>query len=413
MSDFLNELISSSSRQYSARFGGRPEWIVAAPGRVNLIGEHIDYNDGFVLPMAIDRYCVIAASPAASDTARIFSLSADDEVAISLTAPRRHAVRGHWSNYVTGVVSGCCQVPAMRPGGFTAVVASEVPLGGGLSSSASLEVAMATLIEAMTGATLDPKAKALLCQRAEHEFAGVPCGIMDQFASVMCRADHLMLLDCSSQRIDQIPFVDPDVTVLIINSNVKHELVGSEYGERRQQCDRASRALGVASLRNATLDQLESNRERLSKIEYRRARHAIGEIARTYDAANAAKDCDWPRLGELMHASHESLRDDYEVSCRELDLLVELAQEIGMDGGVFGSRMTGGGFGGCTVSLVQATKVAQVAEYITENYQSITDIAPKVLTSRPSRGAHVVKSEPAGMFHRHHLRPDAKTVVRP
>jgi galactokinase len=413
MSDFLNDLISTSSRQYSARFGGRPEWIVAAPGRVNLIGEHIDYNDGFVLPMAIDRYCVIAASQTASDTARIYSLSADDEIEISLSSPRRHSTPGHWSNYVAGVVSGCCEAPAMRPDGFTAVVASEVPLGGGLSSSASLEVAMATLVEAMTGATLDPKDKALLCQRAEHEYAGVPCGIMDQFASVMCRVDHLMLLDCSSQRIEHIPFVDPDVTVLIINSNVKHELVGSEYGERRQQCDRAARALGVASLRGATLDHLESNREQLSNIEYRRARHAISEIRRTFDAANAAKDCDWPCVGELMLASHRSLRDDYEVSCLELDLLVDLAQEIGIDGGVYGSRMTGGGFGGCTVSLVQATKVQQVAEYISEKYRNVTDIAPKVLTSRPSRGAHVVKSEPNGLFRRRHLRSDAATVVRP
>jgi galactokinase len=301
----------------------------------------------------------------------------------------------------------------MRPSGFRAVVASEVPLGGGLSSSASLEVAMATLIEVMTGATLEPKAKALLCQRAEHEFAGVPCGIMDQFASVMCCADHLMLLDCSTQRIDQIPFVDPDVTVLIVNSNVKHELADSEYGARREQCNRVAHALGVSSLRNATLEQLESNRQRLPDVEYRRARHAIGEIRRTCDAASAAKARDWTRVGELMLASHESLRDDYEVSCRELDLLVGLAQEIGTNGGVFGSRMTGGGFGGCTVSLVRADKVKHVVEYISEHYENLTDIAPKVLTTRPSRGAHVVKSEPTGRFHRGHVRSDVTTVARP
>jgi galactokinase len=365
---------------------------VGAPGRVNLIGEHIDYNDGFVLPMGIDRYCVIAAGPAAGESARIYSTSTGEEVTIHLAAPRRHSARGHWSNYVTGVVSGYCQIEEMRPDAFNALVASSVPIGGGLSSSASLEVAVATLIESMTGMSLAPKSKALLCQRAEHEFAGVPCGIMDQFASVMCEADHLMLLDCLSQTIEQIPFADPDVSVLIINSNVKHELVGSEYAERRRQCETAARALGVASLRNATLDQLEGNRKEIGSVEFRRARHAIGEIARTRDAASATKDGNWQQVGELMQASHESLRDDYEVSCPELDLLVELAQDIGVEGGIFGSRMTGGGFGGCTVSLVKASKIDDVAQAITERYQHKTKVVPKVMTSRPARGAHVVKS---------------------
>jgi galactokinase len=387
----LDQLIAASSQQYSARFGGSPKWIVSAPGRVNLIGEHIDYNDGFVLPMGIDRYCVIAAGPTAGKAARIYSTNTDDEVTISLADPKRHVAAGHWSNYVAGVIWGCCQVPDMRPGGFNALVTSTVPIGGGLSSSASLEVAIATLVEAMTDVALDPKSKALLCQKAEHEFAGVPCGIMDQFASVMCQVDHLMLLDCSSQRVRQIPFVDPDVSVLIINSNVKHELVGSEYGERRRQCEVAARILGAASLRNASLDQLESGGERLSNVEYRRARHAISEIARTRDAAAAVVDGNWPQVGELMFDSHKSLRDDYEVSCPELDLLVDLAQEIGIDNGVYGSRMTGGGFGGCTVSLVKAAQIDEVAQSITENYWRKTNIVPSSMISRPARGAYVVK----------------------
>jgi len=176
---------------------------------VNLIGEHIDYNDGFVLPMGIERYCAIAAGPAAGKFARVCSTNAEDEATISLSDSQRHLTPGHWSNYVSGVVHSCCEIPGMRPGGFNALVMSSVPIGGGLSSSASLEVAVATLIEAMTGVSLDPKSKALLCQQAEHKYAGVPCGIMDQFASVMCQADHLMLLDCSSQTVRQIPFVDP------------------------------------------------------------------------------------------------------------------------------------------------------------------------------------------------------------
>jgi galactokinase len=390
MTDLLSKLAADTSRQFAKLWGAAPRWVVAAPGRVNLIGEHVDYNDGFVLPMAIDRYTVIAAGDAAGEQATVRSVAADDEAVIPLAEPRRHPERGHWSNYVAGVLAGCV-ARNLRTGGFNALVGSDVPVGGGLSSSAALEVATATLVEAMTGTALEPEAKALLCQRAEHEFAGVPCGIMDQFASVMCRADHLMLLDCRSQQVEQIPFTDPAVTVLITNSNVKHELAGGEYAERRGQCEAAARALGVVSLRDATPEQLAAARDRLAPAEYQRARHVIGEIVRTADAADAIRAGDWPRVGTLMYQSHESLRDNYEVSCRELDLLVDLAREIGPAGGVFGSRMTGGGFGGSTVSLVQTAKVREVAQRITDGYRRQTGIEPSVLTSRPAAGAQVIQ----------------------
>ncbi len=314
---------------------------------------------------------------------------ADEEVSISIACPKRHPTPGHWSNYIAGVIAGFAARNAV-PNGFQAVIESAVPVGGGLSSSAAIEVATATLLEAMTGRALDPVEKALLCQQAEHEYAGVPCGIMDQFASVMCRPDHLMLLDCRSQQIEHIPFTNPGITVLIINTNVKHELSGGEYAERRAQCESAAQKLGVNSLRDATPNQLESQRNRLSDAEYRRARHAITEIARTIDAAAAIKSSDWPRVGESMYASHQSLRNDYEVSCRELDLLVHLARNIGTAGGVIGSRMTGGGFGGCTVSLVETAKVDQIAQEVAQSYRVETGIEPSILTSRPARGAHVI-----------------------
>jgi galactokinase len=389
MSTLLERQIADTRSRYERLFGGAPRWVVAAPGRVNIIGEHIDYSDGFVLPMALDRYTVIAAGPAAGDRATLRSVSAEDDVVISASEPRRHATPGHWSNYVAGVLAGFCS-RGTHLDGFQAVIGSDVPVGGGLSSSAALEVATATLVEAMTGKSLELVDKALLCQQAEHEFAGVPCGIMDQFASVMCRADHLMLLDCRSQGIAQIPLTDPGITVLIINSNVKHELSGGEYAERRGQCETAAKALGIGSLRDATPQQLEAGRSRMSSVEYRRARHAIGEIARTVDAAEAIRAGDWARVGKLMYTSHDALRDDYEVSCPELDVLVEAARAIGPGGGVIGSRMTGGGFGGCTVSLVETAKAEQVAGKIAEAYRRETRIEPTVLTSRPSRGAHVV-----------------------
>ena len=283
----------------------------------------------------------------------------------------------------------------MRPTEFAAIVESNVPFGGGLSSSASLEVATATLMEAMTGHMLDPIDKALLCQQAEHEYAGVPCGIMDQFASVLSQADHLMLLDCRSREIEQIPFADPLLTVLIINSNVKHELAGGEYAERRGQCESAAGKLGVRSLRDATLEQLDLHRERLGLHEFRCARHAISEIERTAAAAAAVKAGDWSHVGWLMDASHDSLRDDFEVSCRELDLLVDLARELGAAGGVFGSRMTGGGFGGCTVTLVETARAVAIAQHIAQAYRAATAIEPTILTSRPARGAHVVQPDRA------------------
>jgi galactokinase len=273
---------------------------------------------------------------------------------------------------------------------FQAVIHSAVPSGGGLSSSAALEVATATLVEAITGTQFPPADKALLCQRAEHEYAGVPCGIMDQFASVMCQADCLMLLDCRSQQVEQIPLADPGVTVLVINSNVKHELTGGEYAERRAQCEAAAEKLGVPTLRDATLEMLAARQAALSEVEFRRARHVITEIDRTTRAAAAIKSGDWPLAGNLMYQSHDSLRDDFEVSCPELDLLVELARETGPVRGMIGSRMTGGGFGGCTVSLVETSRVEEIAERLASNYEKQSGLFPTLLTTRPARGAHQV-----------------------
>jgi galactokinase len=404
----LQQSIDSATATFERRCGRPPRWIVAAPGRVNLIGEHVDYNDGFVIPMAIDRYCVIAADESPGDHATLFSAATNNEARISLAAlsaagsasatvalgdsdkaigaPRP----GNWSNYVAGVIALCAE-RGMRAPGFQAAIDSGVPFGSGLSSSASLEVATATLIEAITGTTLNPVDKALLCQKAEHEFAGVPCGIMDQFASAMCQADHLMLLDCRSQTMKHIPLIDPNITVLIINTNVKHDLSGGEYAERRAQCESAARKLGVRVLRDATLSHLESNRGQLGAVEYRRARHVLSEIERTVEAAAALTAGDWPRLGQLMYASHDSLRDDYDVSCRELDLLVSLSRQIGTGRGMIGSRMTGGGFGGSTVSLIETDKAEDVVQFLAKHYRVETGLEPNALFSRPARGAHVLK----------------------
>jgi galactokinase len=276
--------------------------------------------------------------------------------------------------------------------GFDAIIHSTVPLGSGLSSSAALEVATATLLEAIAGKSLPPVEKALLCQQAEHQFAGVPCGIMDQFISVMGRKDNLLLLDCRSRQTELVPMNDPSVALLVTNTNVKHELGTGEYAKRRAQCEAAAKIMGVSSLREGTAAALEKSKCKMEEVVYRRARHVIGEIARTTEAANAIRQSRWPEAGRLMYASHDSLRDDYEVSCAELDAVVEIARGIGPAGGVHGCRMTGGGFGGCTVALVNTDAVDVIVGKIGADYRKKFEIEATMFVSRPAAGATVLKT---------------------
>ncbi len=298
----LDALASRTAERFAERFGRRPRWIAAAPGRVNLIGEHVDYNGGFVLPMAIERYTVIAAAPtergtvpfcsatgkapvpatkgdsprrvadvATSRSSQVHLASADLHEETSFTLDGKLAPgKPAWANYVRGVLAGCIQRGFAIPG-FDALISSNVPIGGGLSSSAALEVAVATLAEAITGQTIEPTAKALLCQMAEHEFAGVPCGIMDQFIAVGAKQGYAMLLDCRSMQSELIPFADPGVTVLIINSQVRHSLATGEYAKRRAECHAAVEALRVAALRDVTIDDLNHYRAELDPTVFRRA----------------------------------------------------------------------------------------------------------------------------------------------
>jgi galactokinase len=308
---------------------------------------------------------------------------------IDLTRPVRLAAP-KWGNYPRGVVAGF-QERGIQPGGLDVLLHSTVPLGSGLSSSAALEVCTATLLEAVTETTLDPVEKALLCQKAEHDFALVPCGIMDQFISALGREGHLLLLDCRTRTTELVPMSDPSVALLIINTNVKHELSGGEYAERRGQCEEAARNLGVESLRDVTAVQLEAGKSKMSETVYRRARHVIGEIGRTVHAAGSVRQSDWSAVGQLMYASHAALRDDYEVSCEELDVVVEIAEAIGEQGGVYGCRMTGGGFGGCCVALVKAGAMEDISKKIAADYKARTGIAATIFASRPAAGATVLK----------------------
>ncbi len=388
----LKELGEQVAQRFQETYGRPARWIAAAPGRVNVIGEHTDYNDGFVLPMAIDRYTVVAAAPLENggNSIQLRSTLGDSVVSIDLTKALRPGAKGEWSNYPAGVIAGFL-ARGSKPAGFDALIHSTVPTGGGLSSSAALEVSTATLLEGITGKMLEPVDKALLCQKAEHDFAGMPCGIMDQFISVMGRQDHLLLIDCRSRKPELVPMNDPSVALLITNTNVKHELTSGEYAKRRAQCEQAAKALGVESLRDATAVMLEQARAKMDDIAFRRARHVIGEIERTVRAAQAVRGSDWPKLGEFMYASHASLRDDYEVSCVELDEVVKIAQEIGSAGGVIGCRMTGGGFGGCAVALIKAEAVQAISDKVASEYEKRTGIKPSLFVSRPAAGATLIQ----------------------
>jgi galactokinase len=385
----IADQVRSASEQFALRFGRRPKFAAVAPGRVNLIGEHTDYNDGFVLPMAIERQTVIVADRVNGPVARVASTAQPDAVAEFAVDGLLQPGAPRWANYVKGVIAGCLAT-GLDPGPFDALVDSTVPLGGGLSSSAALEVATATLVEALANRRLDPVAKALLCQQAEHQFAGMPCGIMDQFISVLGRAGHAMLLDCRTRVPRMVPLADASVSVLIANTNVKHELTGGEYAQRRAQCEQAAKVLGVKSLRDASAGQLLAARDRLEPLALRRARHVVSEIARTTKAADAMSAGDWAQAGQLMFESHESLREDFEVSCDELDLLVNLAREFAPKRGVYGARMTGGGFGGCTVTLLATDAVKAVSRHMYDRYKGQTGIEPSIFATKPAAGAQVI-----------------------
>ncbi|NWW98546.1 GALK1 Galactokinase, partial [Caloenas nicobarica] len=379
-------LLAAARREHEAAFGGAAVLAAWAPGRVNLIGEHTDYNRGFVLPMALQLGTVLVGSPTKDGTISIITTSADaDEPRrVQFPAPSQSSPlspgQPRWANYVKGVIQHYKGGPMP---GFSAVIASDIPLGGGLSSSAALEVATYTFLQQLCPDDGDLVAKALLCQKAEHTFASMPCGIMDQFISVMGKEGHALLIDCRSLETVLVPLTDASLAVLITNSNVRHTLTGSEYPTRRRQCEEAAAALGKESLRDATMAELEAAKSRLGEEVYRRARHVIGEIARTDQAAQALKNRDYKTFGKLMVESHNSLRDDYEVSCPELDELVAAALEVK---GVYGSRMTGGGFGGCTVTLLEAGAAEEAQRHIQEKYSRTATF----YLTKPSEGAKVL-----------------------
>lgn len=380
--------------KFKARFGSSasaPPSIYRAPGRVNLIGEHTDYNQGFVLPAAIGFSCLVAIAPRQDSILHLYSENFDQAYQADLKNLRPPAI-GHWSDYPLGVAW------ALRQAGYTLCgadlyVRGEVPIGAGLSSSAAVEVATGYALLAASNLSIDRTKLALLCQRAENDFVEARTGIMDQFVSCHGRAGQALLLDCRSLDFRFLP-LPPKVHLVICNTMVKHEVASSGYNERRAECEEAVRRLeravpGLRSLRDLTLAELDKSRGLLNDVLYRRCRHVVTENERVRKAAVALENGDIAALRPLLAESHRSLRDDYEVSCRELDLMVEIGSR---QHGVYGSRMTGGGFGGCTINLVDLAESAEFQRCVSAEYAAATGLEPDLYICEASQGAEAVTS---------------------
>lgn len=372
-------------------YGATPR-VFRAPGRVNLIGEHTDYNDGFVMPAAIDFFTWVAVAPPADRVLAVHSEQFGEHIELNpdeLGGPPRK----HWSDYVRGVAAKL-RSHAREGSGANLLISGEVPLGAGLSSSAALEVSTALALSSIWGIELSRFQLAKLCQSAEHEYAGTRCGIMDQFISLFGSAGHCLMLDCRSLDYTALP-IPNSARLVICDSKVKHELAGGEYNRRRQDCEAGVQRLRqygphITALRDVTPELLEQHKDALPEVVYRRCRHVVTEDERVLRAADALKSGDLKSFGRLMYESHASLRDDYEVSCKELDLLVEIASSID---GVWGARMTGGGFGGCTINLVPVESVGRFQLEVGRQYESRSGIVPSIYVCSAASGAGPVEAE--------------------
>lgn len=359
--------------------------LYASPGRINLIGEHTDYNGGFVFPGAIDKYLMTAIRPNGTDVVRLISVDMNERSEFGLQ--EKDAPSQQWARYVFGV---CREIlkRGFSVGGFDAVFAGDVPLGAGLSSSAALESTFAFALNDLFNEGKIPQFElAKIGQSTEHNYCGVKCGIMDQFASIFGKKDCLMRLDCRSLEHEYFPFHPKGFKLLLVNSKVKHELVDSPYNKRRESCERVAKALGMETLRDATFADLEAIRPKLSDEDYHRAYYVIGEKQRVLDVCEALQKDDYEKVGACMYETHRGMSVDYEVSCEELDYLNEIAKACG----VTGSRIMGGGFGGCTINLVKEELYDHFVATVRTQFSSRYGIEPEIIDVVISEGAHRVK----------------------
>ena len=374
---------------FAERFNRPCRVIARAPGRVNLIGEHTDYNDGFVLPVACEQSTYAACDLRRDGVAHVFSNSLAARHEWTLDCWNRNDAP-HWTAYIAGVAA-LLRERGAEINGFDMLIMSDVPVGGGLSSSAALEVAVARALARAADHTIDDRELADLCRRAEHDYAGVPCGIMDQYISVFARADTALLLDCRSRQFEHVPLPFNDHAIVVIDSRVRHELADGEYERRQNQCRDAVRFFQtldpkVRSLRDVTTAAVRSRAPQMASLAAARALHVTTENQRVLDSVDALRKADIAALGPLLAESHRSLRDDYQVSCPQLDELVEICADVP---GVVGARMTGGGFGGCVVAIVSRAAIADLTARIEADYTGPDEKKAIVIATRAGRGASI------------------------
>ena len=389
MAENIETKLEETRSRFEQIYGTQPTIVARAPGRVNLIGEHLDYNMGVVLPFAIEQDCFVAVGPSSNSSISLASVGMGQPIRLLGDEAIRRSKNPHWTDYLKGVLFGFVERGSHLPS-MNVLVNSRVPRGGGLSSSAALEVSFATAMECFLNVPLSPIEKAKLCQKAEHEFAGTPCGIMDQLVSVLGKRNNFLKIDCRDNSTKDVPWSISGLSLLIANSNVQHNLGTSEYSIRLSQCREAARKLDVAFLADLELEDLESLPTSLTADESKRVRHVVQEIARVNQAIHYLQQGDIQRVGELMYQSHESLRDDYEVSCDELDFLVDSIKSLGPSYGVFGSRMTGGGFGGCTISLIKSEHQKMICDAVGSSYRERFGRDAHIISTTPAQGASLV-----------------------
>jgi galactokinase len=375
--------MSQIEKKFLETFGVEPDLVAAAPGRVNLIGEHIDYSDGFVLPFAIKDRTLVAARKRNDSTVRIASAQRRNKIVTVDISKVKPGLKGEWERYALGVLWAL----GVKDG-VDLLIDGHVPLGAGLSSSAALECSVATAMNHLFDLGFNLEELARLTQKAENQYVGVPCGIMDQSVSLMATQGSALLLDCRDLSTKNIPFdvASSGLELLIIDTQAHHALTDGGYAERRASCESVVAKLGIRSLRELTMEQLENSRGSLTETEFVRARHAVTEMKRVLDCVQALSDSNFAKVGELINQSHASLRDDYTVSCPELDTAVDAA----LAAGALGSRMVGGGFGGSAIALIQANKTTETIKAIEKGFSSKGFKAPRFFTSLPSQGAELL-----------------------
>ncbi len=368
-------------REFNKQYSTTPPWITSSPGRVNLMGEHTDYNDGFVLPMAINYSTWVALRARTDSKVVITALDLDESLEFNLKDFSKKD--NSWREYIKGVARAM-QEEGYQLSGWEGVFSGNVPIGAGLSSSASLELALARAFSLASDIPWDPAQMSLICQKAENQWVGVSSGIMDQMISACGKENNALLIDCRSLETKQVPLTS-DTKIVILDTATRRGLVDSAYNERREQCELVARHFGVKALRDITLDQLEGERGKLDDLLFRRARHVVSGNLRVHQAVEALLAGDNEGLGALMNASHESMRDDFEISREEMDQMVAIAQG---QPGCYGARMTGGGFGGCAVALVEDDRVETFQEAVLKLYQERTGLDPKVYVTRATDGTN-------------------------